>query len=555
MNIRLSGTALRAAIQSLRSIFGLVSIAILQLCISTQKSYAHNYSVHQDMTNLAYEIMLVIQLESTNSERRLGLAPRGVDGTEWKLFLDAVRDAVPKLRSLDGDFGVFKNPKCPVRDPIISERWADGKKLGELRHVVTPMFVSAQDCGVRTSWVAKGGVFESMGGGTGGLSDFTGLALGAWAASIDDEIDDTHVWFRPTSVLGLGGVKAATSDAFDAGVGILLVPFVCAFDCIFNSCDNCTRRAKDLASNVNPISNLEGALPGIAIGEETSLTYVGMWHHINLRPTGTTTFDDHAGLQFERGGPNGIPDAIEIAIMAAADISGMSLRYDKSNGTRRYQIERARDGHRNTTMRNRSQWQFTTIGHVPFEPIDNLAQYGWQEFKAKPTGARNLAWPLHALGDAVVPMHVVATSGWGHRPYEDASELRWGQLIYNTGIRDSIERANQADQARRILRGAFAWRQKILSWRASVPGRGRDVPVRDLVTWLAQQTLDYVDGNGNPVTNWPFIPFTSTAYVLNESVANDQYSTEDATRRNRQLIENGAAATLGFLMSAAEIIP
>jgi hypothetical protein len=64
-----------------------------------------------------------------------------------------------------------------------------------------------------------------------------------------------------------------------------------------------------------------------------------------------------------------------------------------------------------------------------------------------------------------------------------------------------------------------------------------------------------VDGNGNPVTNWPFIPFTSTAYVLNESVANDQYSTEDATRRNRQLIENGAAATLGFLMSAAEIIP
>jgi hypothetical protein len=128
-------------------------------------------------------------------------------------------------------------------------------------------------------------------------------------------------------------------------------------------------------------------------------------------------------------------------------------------------------------------------------------------------------------------------------------------LVYNTGARDDSERNSQLEQARRILRGAFEWRKKIVAWRAGASGRSKDVPVRDLVTWLAEQTLQYVDSNRNPLTQWPYIPFASTAYILNEKFSNDLYSGDDATKRNRTLIENGTAATLGFLMSAAEAIP
>jgi len=33
--------------------------------------------------------------------------------------------------------------------------------------------------------------------------------------------------------------------------------------------------------------------------------------------------------------------------------------------------------------------------------------------------AKGLAWPLHAIGDVCAPHHVVGTTSWGHRPFEE----------------------------------------------------------------------------------------------------------------------------------------
>ena len=525
---------------------------------------AHNYAVHEDMTDVAYEIMLMIDAEEStpgvfgnpavSHTRTMGAIPEGVNSVEWIRFLGDITKSVNKLRSLNGNFDTFPSKTCFSTLEVVDPNWAKNKKLGELAHPIVPGFSRKNDCGIRYDWSYPGGIFEPINGlSRRGRVDHTGIALGAWAASIDDEIDDTHLWFRPTSVLGFGAVKSKVSELAQTGIEILALPFVCAFDCIFNSCDDCAGHAKDLAADADPISNLEGVIPGV--GDIAGPDYVGMWHHINMTSHGNADFDDHPGLNTERAGPQGMPDAVEIALMAGADLAGMSLRYDKSNGPKRYQIATGHDGHRDTRMRGESKWQFTTWPHLVFEPLDNLAHYGWARFRNEPTMAHHLAWPLHALGDATVPMHVTATSGWGHRPFEDATEIRWKELVYNTSSANAHERADQFQQARNILRAAFAWRQQVLAWRQAVPGRGNDVPVRELVTGLAQYTLNYVNANRNPISQWPFIPWASTTYLLNKTWANDIYSNADGVSRSRPLVEQGIAASLAFLVSAAESIP
>ena len=61
--------------------------------------------------------------------------------------------------------------------------------------------------------------------------------------------------------------------------------------------------------------------------------------------------------------------------------------------------------------RDKADWQFTTIAHTPFEPVNNMAWFGWTHFRDEQIHpVRMLGWPLHAIGDATVPHHVTGTS-------------------------------------------------------------------------------------------------------------------------------------------------
>ena len=74
-------------------------------------------------------------------------------------------------------------------------------------------------------------------------------------------------------------------------------------------------------------------------------------------------------------------DPVELVLMAYFDASGLSVNYDKSQGIDKYTANHADDGVANTVRRNKADWQFTTIAHVPFEPVNNLALYGWTHFR------------------------------------------------------------------------------------------------------------------------------------------------------------------------------
>lgn len=238
---------------------------------------------------------------------------------------------------------------------------------------------------------------------------------------------------------------------------------------------------------------------------------------------------------------------------AAFDLSGLSLDYGDSRGPKRYQISKAGDFRPDTKIRSRSQWQFHTLPHTPMELLDNLALFGWRNFRNDPNHkASALAWPLHALGDAVSPMHTIGSSGWGHRPFEDSVEAIWDQIRFNPRNLTGTDLAEQQVRAQRIFAQALRWRQFILSWRRNHLSSGNDVPIRDLVTALARETYDY--SNQKMLTHlWPYNPVASTAYFLRESDGLAMYNRPDAADLVRPLIENGVAAKIAFLTSLVEV--
>jgi len=238
--------------------------------------------------------------------------------------------------------------------------------------------------------------------------------------------------------------------------------------------------------------------------------------------------------------------------MAYFDTAGISVNYDDSKGVHQYQITASPDGSPVTRRRDKAQWQYTTVAHMPFEPVDNLAEYGWRRFFDSPDHAiSNLAWPLHAIGDATVPMHVVATSAWGHRPYEDSQEYVWSRVR-----QQDASQPEQAAFMARVMQRALFWNEKIQTWRAA-HGNTRDVPVRDIVTEVAANTHAYsVRMQGATGGAWPFSVVASTAYLVEPTATSKGYAAiPNAADLARPLLEDGVGATIALLVAAADSLP
>ncbi|MBC8165195.1 MAG: hypothetical protein H7Y20_04890, partial [Bryobacteraceae bacterium] len=470
---------------------------------------AHNEAVHQNMTDLAYEIMLGTKSNPLSPFLDLS-PPPGVPALEWNAFLASVRAAPAKLRQMNSDLPP-KTLTCDGAAPL-NLGWSQ-KPLGQVEHAVIPHYMTAiKSCGAKVGW-APGGIYNASNPeDSNGKRDYTGNIIGLWADAVDAEVDDTHLWIRPTSVGGQGLIKDTVDDAIDLGFGALLIPFVCLWEFLFGDASTCDVDAMNLADKANPLDDIEGLIPGV--GDISGDMFVGMWHHIKMMgPGASNENDDRQGLLFEEAGPYGLPDPLDFTMMAAFDVAGMSVNHDKSLGTGRYQITGSDDGQPDTKVRSKSQWQFTTITHTPFEPVDNLGLFGWRKFRTEAAhSVKFLGWPLHAIGDATVPQHVAATSAWGHRPFEDAQEILWSSIRLQDGTT-----AEQKAQARAALIRAFEWRRLILAWRALDPvNRANDVPVRHLVTVLAQNTANFAAAQP---AGWPFHPSASTDYLFDRYAA------------------------------------
>lgn len=531
-------------------------ILVLSFC---GPAWGHNYVVHRDMADLAYEIMIIASQELGRPQNeRLIAGPLGnVTAEQWEIFLNDIQKGRSRIRMLQTGLQLSKRTECISNQRSVGTEWAANKTLGEMPWPVALDWFTGDDCGADFTFSPPGIYAEHNKPSAGNFQtppqgvDYSGEILGFWAASIDDHVDDTHFYFKPTSILGIGAATTKADELITKGLSIPLIPLFCLFECIFGDCDNCDQNARDFADEINPTDELIGLLPGF--GDKSGLDYVGVWHFIGMQGGSPTTFDDRSGYLMEKGGPNGQPDPLVTGLMAGSDLLGMSLNYAKSKGPRQYEISSGSDFHRDTTVRSSAKWTFPPFPHLIFEPADNLAKYGWDRFRnLSNVSAEALAWPLHAIGDATVPMHVVGASGWGHRPFEEAVEDAWPRLIYLTDLPEQAEesRALQGQQAARILSKAHTWRKYILDWRARHPGEETNLPVRDLVTALAQETFDYA--NSQQPSGWPYDPTASLLFLASNVTAQGMYDNNAAVNLTRPLIENGVAVMLAFLMSAME---
>ena len=194
------------------------------------------------------------------------------------------------------------------------------------------------------------------------------------------------------------------------------------------------------------------------------------------------------------------PSGIDQAIMLSGDLLFLNLDASESNGCSRYEItEDETSFPRPSDDRADWSWQSETIGHTQYSPIDNFALFGHMRLQSSISegkfGIGGMGWPLHAIGDVTVPMHVVGTTGWGHRPWEDFIDDTWGPLMFETcsihepancpitGPKTGL-RLDQLKQAKRILQLGFRWYEFLVG----------HPDLRDFITAIAGETFGMVAG-------------------------------------------------------------
>lgn len=212
--------------------------------------------------------------------------------------------------------------------------------------------------------------------------------------------------------------------------------------------------------------------------------------------------------------------------MVAADVSGLSLNAYESDGDDQY-------GEYDKIGRGDIAWHAFNIAHTEFSPVDNLARYGWDKFKSDGRkSARGLAWPLHAIADASCPHHLVGTTSWGHRPYED-----WVELAY-----PSLVKPGDDAQRKRILAEAYFW------WDAF---KKNNEDIRGLIENVGV-SAEAIRTSG-PKPDWPYNDLASFDYSTGAKAQSKEYYAQEGPSNGAGLLmESAVAATLGFLVAVSE---
>jgi hypothetical protein len=408
-------------------------------------------------------------------------------------------------------------------------------------------------CAIQKSW-RPAAILEPFNPGGFTEKDHTGVTLGYWAAGPDREGKD---WImRSTTLEALQ--NPVVSGGTTAGV-TAAVTFACLLACgIFPIlCAVCPILGGAAGSEVwDAIHEVD------ADAIEDASNFSGLGHFVDMKPLApnATSFDVMPGKFAVRAGPNGNPDLTEGLARAGMSLLGLHVRHDLSLGPTNYEAfvngTAIDDFHPDSVDRHAPHWESDTADRIQYTPVDNLARFGWQEYKNDVglifgdgvVATRRLGWPLHAIGDASVPMHAVGASGHGHRPYEDSVEARLSDLLYRRH-RTPEDQRKAVELVEKVIVRAKAWRQFVKDWRAA-NGQTTDVPVRDLVTALAEQTRGKAAG-----VNGVYNADASLEYLLfDEDSAKAKYSHPDLVAFQQDTVIDGIAASLAFLTSATEVI-
>jgi hypothetical protein len=443
-------------------------------------------------------------------------------------------------------FGPFNGQ--PPDWQLPSGQVLEATPMGALRFPVTTTFDHGGIfCGIDENWEPSGAL-ATVNVAVGGHRDHTGVTLGYHSAGPDFALDDWKM--RSTTLETLQ--DPFVSGSIGAGVSALVLA-ACAIACGLMPilCAICPAIAAGAGGAViDAIMSLDAA-------EFEHSDFVGLGHHVDVKPSPpfASLFDDRRGKFAPEAGPTGSPDTLELMTFVLFDLLGWHVNFDASDGPKNYEVILGgtgsggigADAHRNSVDRGASDWEPETAVYLQFTPVDNLARFGWEGFTAQPaatSAAARLGWALHALGDASSPMHTVGTAGHGHRPYEDAVDMKYDELVGSESNSQSLATISL------VVARAFTWRQAILAWRSQT-GLAKDVPLRDLVTVLAAVTRQ--KASASPAV-WKSAE--SLEYFFGfEDDAKAAYDTSSMNALQRDTVIDAIAVKLAFLVSTAEVLP
>lgn len=544
----------------MKRILPCISFALASLFACSASAY--NHREHQRLPDQAYQIMNILrrgdhlahkvsELTGT-SVAPLSDRPSGVSASEqprWEQFLSEAKLAPGLLGQIRTGLADARQltQLCKRAYPDVGPGELALCKASEIGFAVKRGWATnTSDCFVRDKYFFGDSdapeFFEEL------PSDYTGALLGYYGQQPDDEIRDTVMWLRPSNVGFISEVKAVSQDATGIGLTVLFAPVICLFD-LFSGGD-CWDDAMSVSNDVNPVSvtdELAGELESLVtsalpwptdIDGDDYFSTTGLWHFINVEAgEGEGIFNSIGGMHYLAGGWRGSPDiavtgpidSLDYAIILSSDGLGLTLDPDEAQGVERYQ--QSPDG---SLSRRKADW-LLPIGHTEFEPLDNLALYGWRRFQTD-QDMSGLGWVLHALGDAVEPQHEIAATGWGHRPFEDYAGFAWRELFSESG-------ANHYFKIQTILEHAYEW-WKFIDDRQNA-GNPTDIPVRELITALAFEA--------RAASDFAYRPGISIEYgdSSSEELARQYYG--DNADETRHLLELGTGATMAFLIKAAPL--
>jgi hypothetical protein len=536
----------------------LIGLSITAAAAWVSPAFAYNNREHERLPDQAVQIANIMRRGQILTKKvsdltgtsvvPLDTRPSSVPNSEaaqWQAFVNetkALPDRIAQVRTGLAD-PRFPSAKCGKQYPVL----AAGQHLAQCKAGDIPFAVkrgwasNASDCFIRGNYFAgdpdHAEFFNSL------PSNKSGALLGFYGQAVDDEVNDSMWWFSVENAQFVSTFKTVIDDASDFSVAIILAPFACLW-ALFSG-DNCIDKARDWGHQANPVTradelakDIEKSIDPFRLDGDDVFSTVGVWHYINVEDGPNGDFNQIAGMHYTHGGWRGgfsvlgvgRIDAVDLGVIIGGDATGMTLDPDEALGVSRYQ--QSPDG---PISRRKDDW-FNTIGHIEFEPLDNLALFGWRRFQ-RDHDASGLGWVLHALGDAAEPHHGIAASGWGHRPFEDFAGFAWADMFAET-------KAEHYALMSDIVEEAFGWWSMIDAVQKS--GNPNDIPVRDLVTELAFATRQVSDFAIKTAIS---IPYGSGP---DEHAARDDYGgNQDQTR---DLLVSGTAATLAFLVKASQLI-
>lgn len=533
--------------------------ATLALALLTPASgaSAYNQDTHQLLIDYVWHVMLTVDvLGRGNPPPDQPFGPLAVTPD----FSRRVQAAVRKIRDLPADLPKPKNSRCVDAATAInkfgsdSPNWDNGGNFAGMRMGLVPYPISidyetGNDCGVQMNWT-PGSAFEliNQGSGPAPRPDYSGTVLGYWAQYPDTLQSDFHVGIKPTSTGGMSIIKQALIAAGAAPAATVWVTAKCAIDCVESvlsfDLDACKRCCDDAVNSApNPVRDVVSGIDSLVpiIGDFKADAIVGMSHHLNV-PLANKEYDDLSGLLIVNAGPYGIPGALETLATAIADAAGATVRYDDSDGPKNYEVVNPTDGPPGSRHRDAADWEFLPFPHVPMPPVDNLGWYGHEQYSAG-HGTKYLGYMLHALADASVPMHVTGAFGWGHRPYEDAVTMLHEDLLIGNR-RTEPTRLNAS-----VLPRAQAYYKIISDWRAANPAQPNGIPVRVLITAVAETTWALTRGDASLFNDQLSVGYLTPGV----DIATQIYTGHSATMR--QLLNEAAAASIAFLVATGDALP